>query len=144
VTRAERLQRTADAWNAAHPVGTVVRYWTGEREGKPTGESPTRAPAAVMSGHVSVWIVGCAGGVNLSHVEVSTADAETQYVAALAALSVARANRHAHELGRGEAMREAARLYDEETVRLARIVDAKQEVAMLAAERLKATQGGGT
>ncbi len=134
--------RAADAWNAAHPVGTVVRYWNGPREGAPTGEAPTRAPAAVMSGHVSVWIVGCVGSVSLSHVEVSTADAETQYVAALAALSVARTNRHAHKLGRGEAMREAARLYDEETARLARIVDAKQEVAMLAAERLKATQGG--
>lgn len=136
--------RKVAAWNAAHPVGTIVRYWTGLREGAPTGEGPTRAAAAVLSGHASVWIVGCCGSVNLSHVEVSTDGAETQYVTALAALSVARAKRDVHKHGRAAAMREAAKKYDEETARLARIVDTKQELAMLAQARLLATQGGET
>ncbi len=56
-------------WNAAHPVGTPVRYWTGLREG-PGVESRTRAAAVKMSDHASVWVEGLAGSINLSHVEV--------------------------------------------------------------------------
>lgn len=41
-------------------------------------------------------------------------------------------------------MREVAKKYDEETARLARIVDTKQELAMLAQAHLLATQGGET
>ena len=67
--RAAKLQREADKWNAKHPLGTVVRYWTGLREGEPTGTGPTRHEAVVMSDHVSVWITGCVGSVNVSHVE---------------------------------------------------------------------------
>jgi len=63
-------QEVADVWNEAHPVGTVVRYWRGLREGEPSGTGPTRHPAQVMSGHVSVWILGCVGSISLSHVEV--------------------------------------------------------------------------
>jgi len=63
-------QELADVWNAAHPVGTVVRYWRGLHEGEPSGVGPTRHPAQVMSGHVSVWIAGCVGSISLSHVEV--------------------------------------------------------------------------
>jgi hypothetical protein len=64
-------QEAADIWNAAHPVGTVVRYWRGLRQGEPTATAPTRHPAQVMSDHVSVWIVGCVGSISLSHVEVA-------------------------------------------------------------------------
>lgn len=71
-TRAEqrtaRAQRDADRFNKKYPVGTEVRYWTGLREGE--GKvSKTRARAAVMSDHASVWIEGVAGSVSLSHVE---------------------------------------------------------------------------
>ncbi|UJR81440.1 hypothetical protein [Sandaracinus amylolyticus] len=61
---------TSIEWtDAAHPVGTRVRFWTGLREG-PGRVSTTRAPAACMSDHASVWITGVAGSVALSHVEV--------------------------------------------------------------------------
>lgn len=63
-------QEVADVWNAAHPVGTIVRYWRGLREGEPSGTAPTRHPAQVMSDHVSVWITGCVGSIAISHVEV--------------------------------------------------------------------------
>ena len=73
-TRAEKAaakaQGIADAWNAAHPVGTQVRYWRGLKEGEPSGTGATRHAAQVMSGHVSVWIEGCSGSVALTHVEV--------------------------------------------------------------------------
>jgi len=63
-----RAEREARAWNAAHPVGTPVRYWTGAREGEgKRGE--TRGPAVVMSDHASVWVTGLVGSVALSHVE---------------------------------------------------------------------------
>lgn len=59
----------ADAWNAAHPVGTPVRYWPGCREGDGK-TSVTRTKAQPMSGsHASVWVVGEASCISLSHVE---------------------------------------------------------------------------
>ena len=70
LTRAEVAQQEADAFNLANPVGTMVRYWTWTKEGEPTGTGPVRWPAQVLCGHASVWIKGCVGAVNLSHVEV--------------------------------------------------------------------------
>lgn len=64
-------QDQADAWNAQHPIGTLVRYWRWLREGEPSGTGKTRAAAAVVSGHVSVWIENCTGCINISHVEVA-------------------------------------------------------------------------
>jgi hypothetical protein len=64
-------QQAADAWNAQHPIGTVVRYWRGLREGPPSGSGKTRAAAAVISGHVSVWIENCTGCISISHVEAA-------------------------------------------------------------------------
>lgn len=65
-----RLQRTVDAWNAAHPIGTLVRYWTGVREGEGrTGR--TRSAAELLGGHTPVvWVTGPVGCVALGHVEV--------------------------------------------------------------------------
>ena len=60
------------AFNAAHPVGTTVRYWRGVREGEPSGTGKTRSEAQVLSGHTAViWIEGCSGCIALSHVEVA-------------------------------------------------------------------------
>ena len=68
--RAAKLQREADAWNKKHPVGTVVRYWRGMREGEPSGAGRVRHAATVLSGHTVVaWIEGCVGCVCVSHVE---------------------------------------------------------------------------
>ena len=51
----------AAEWNAAHPVGTSVRYWFGSREGDPKGEGNTHA-AALAFGDESVVSVYDAGG----------------------------------------------------------------------------------
>lgn len=60
----------AQRWNAANPVGTRVRYWTGLREG-PGAESKTRSEARALSpDHASVWVEGQASCIALSHVEV--------------------------------------------------------------------------
>jgi hypothetical protein len=59
------------AFNKANPVGTVVRYWKGVREGEPSGVGPTTHEASLLGGHTAVaWIQGCSSCVALSHVEV--------------------------------------------------------------------------
>ena len=64
-----RAQRMVDMFNAAHSVGTRVRYWAGPREGDGT-VSTTRSEAEVLGGHTAVvWIVGVRGCVALSHVQ---------------------------------------------------------------------------
>jgi hypothetical protein len=63
-------QAAAD-FNAAHPVGTVVDYWRGVREGAPSGRGATNGRAGVLSGHTAViWIDGCSGAIALTHVRV--------------------------------------------------------------------------
>ena len=56
-------------FNAAYRVGTLCRYWTGEREGE--GKiAATRSEAQMLSGHTAVvWLEGVSGCVALSHVE---------------------------------------------------------------------------
>jgi hypothetical protein len=59
----------ADAWNAAHPVGTAVRYWSGYREGEGR-TSRTRTPAWMLGSDLAVVSVdGHSGGIALTHVE---------------------------------------------------------------------------
>jgi hypothetical protein len=68
----QRLQAEADAWNAAHPVGTQVRYWTGLREGEGViGE--VRHPAQVMADHVSAWVTGHPACIAITHIEAVSA-----------------------------------------------------------------------
>lgn len=60
--KAARLQREAVAWNAAHPVGTPVRYWRRPAirgEDPPTGESVVLQPAVAKHDHVSVAVAEC-------------------------------------------------------------------------------------
>lgn len=60
-----------DAWNLANPVGTLVDYWRGVREGEPSGQGRTRWNATVLGDHTAVaWIDGCSGAVALTHVRV--------------------------------------------------------------------------
>ena len=66
------LQKEVDQFNAATPVGTMVRYWKMDRVGEPSGSGKTRTPAQILSGHTAVvWIEGCSGCVALSHEEVA-------------------------------------------------------------------------
>ena len=60
-----------DAWNRAHPVGTLVAYWPGAREGEPR-QGKLRSPATRLwaGGTPVVWVEGHAGCLALSHVEV--------------------------------------------------------------------------
>lgn len=67
------VARTAAFWNAAHPVGTLVRYFPvyPPIEGVPPVETRTRSEAWVLGdGSVVVLVEGKSGGVLLSHIEV--------------------------------------------------------------------------
>lgn len=71
--KAARLQREAAAWNAAHPVGTPVRYWRRPAirgEDPPTGESVVLQPAVAVPAqhHVSV-ILAERGATSILNVE---------------------------------------------------------------------------
>ena len=65
-----RLQTQVTKRDAEHPVGTLVRYWRGVREGEPSGVGKVRWPAELLGGHTPVvWIEDCTGCVALTHVE---------------------------------------------------------------------------
>lgn len=64
---------TAWSWNAAHPVGTRVRYWPiyPPIESVPPVDTVTRSEAwALGDGSAVVCVDGMAGGVHLTHIEV--------------------------------------------------------------------------
>lgn len=65
--------RKVAAFNAAHPVGARVRYWTAQRGGEPSGEGVTLAPAELWSGSYGAVRVRRADGrsdvIALTHVE---------------------------------------------------------------------------
>jgi hypothetical protein len=64
---------TAESWNAAYPVGTAVRYWPiwPPLDGFPPEDTTTRSAAWTLKDwSVVVLVVGIAGGVSLSHIEV--------------------------------------------------------------------------
>ena len=72
--KAARLQREAAAWNAAHPVGTPVRYWRRPAirgEDAPTGESVVLQPAVAKHDHVSVAVGECVA-LSIINVEALT------------------------------------------------------------------------
>jgi hypothetical protein len=69
-------QETADAFTAAHPIGTPVLFWPGERRG-PGRRSAIRTPAWVLGhGAVVVSVDGYSGGINLTHVQVTEEGAD--------------------------------------------------------------------
>lgn len=66
---------TAEQWNAAHPVGTPVRYWPiwPPIESVPAVDTRTRSEAwALGDGTAVVMVEGRSGGVALSHIEITT------------------------------------------------------------------------
>lgn len=70
--RVAEAQRRVDEFNAAHLVGTPVRYWPWTREGEGI-ESRTRSPAQRIGGSdgtsASVWVDGRPDCIALTHVE---------------------------------------------------------------------------
>jgi hypothetical protein len=86
---AKSARISADEWNAKHPIGTRVRYWslrpTVSGDAPPI-ETKTRSTAwALGSGDAVVSVDGVAGGVALTHVDVldepapPVAEAEGRY-----------------------------------------------------------------
>ena len=71
-TKQEIAEREADAFNRLVPVGTMVRYWSGVREGEPTGTGRIYHPATVVCDHASAWIEGARSCHSITHVEVVT------------------------------------------------------------------------
>lgn len=62
-----QLQKACDAWNAKHPVGTLVSYEEIKGEGE-THRGASATEAQVMSGHSAViWLEGKRGCVCLEH-----------------------------------------------------------------------------
>ena len=62
------MQAACDTFNAEHPVGSEVMFWTG-LIGENGQIGTVRAPAEILSGHTPVaWIDGARGCVALSHV----------------------------------------------------------------------------
>ena len=60
---------TADAWNAAYPVGTPVYAWPGALTDQPL-RTRTRTPAWNLgSGHPVASVDGYAGGIALTHLQ---------------------------------------------------------------------------
>lgn len=66
--RQAAAERAVAEWNAKHPVGTLVKYWPGVRQGEGK-QGRTRSEASILCGEPCVWIEGARGGVSLSHVE---------------------------------------------------------------------------
>lgn len=77
VKRARNL-KVVDEFNAAHPVGTRVRYWRGVREGEgAVGQTPCEA--WLLGGHSPVVrITGTSGAIALTHVQPLDHDAEVR------------------------------------------------------------------
>ena len=68
-TPMEIAQREADAFNARHPVGTLLNYWSWTREGEPTGTAPINHVATVVCGSAVIWMQGVSSCHSITHVE---------------------------------------------------------------------------
>ncbi len=68
-TRAQMAARKAEAFNRRYPLGTLLRFWRGVREGEPSGVGELYNPATVVSEQVVAWIKGTTGCIAISHVE---------------------------------------------------------------------------
>lgn len=69
-------QDTVDRFNARHPIGTPVRYWTMLREGA-GAKGVTRSVAQVLSGHTPViWVTGQPACIALTHIQAEPEKAD--------------------------------------------------------------------
>lgn len=65
---AQLLDRAISTWNANHPPGTLVQYWSWTRdEAARIGRTDSRAWA--VCGSACVKVEGHPGGISLTHVE---------------------------------------------------------------------------
>lgn len=74
MTRRQSEGLSAAEWNAAHPVGTAVRYWPilPPVDFAPPVDTVTRSEAWELGdGTPVVLLAGKSGGVSLSHLEVA-------------------------------------------------------------------------
>jgi hypothetical protein len=67
--RLELARLATEAFNAAVPLETKVRYWPGIKEGE-GHVGMTRSLAVVQCSHPSVWVTGHSGSMSLTHIEV--------------------------------------------------------------------------
>lgn len=68
-TRGPSADARAMDFNERYPVGQLVNYWRGVREG-PGKRSVTVTPASVLGGGTAVvWVKGEIGCIALSHIE---------------------------------------------------------------------------
>lgn len=56
-------------FNELFPIGTMVRYWRGARQGQPSGKGRINSAASILGEEAVAWIEGCRGAIALSHVE---------------------------------------------------------------------------
>lgn len=68
----KRGERIVEEWNEKYPVGTIVRYWRGSREGFPNWIGRTSSSASLYSdsGLPVIHVEGSYHPLQLSHVEV--------------------------------------------------------------------------
>jgi hypothetical protein len=69
-----RLQRQCDKWNADHPVGTSVNYWSGIMDESITPRTgKTSTVAQVLGGHTAGVYVEPGGFIRIDHVKAVVA-----------------------------------------------------------------------
>tara|TARA_R110002095_G_scaffold4257_1_gene11515 strand:- start:5556 stop:5810 length:255 start_codon:yes stop_codon:yes gene_type:complete len=70
VNQAEKQRRVCARFNYLYPVGTLVKYWAGFKEGEPTGTAKTTSEAFMRSGrNAAIRLDGQGGYILLSHIE---------------------------------------------------------------------------
>lgn len=63
-------KQVCDEFNSSYPRGTLVEYWSGEREGHPTGITTTRSNAWPLCSKPSILLVDVLGDFPLTHINV--------------------------------------------------------------------------
>lgn len=66
----KRDERIVEEWNEKYPVGTIVRYWRGEKDGFPSGRAMTESKAFFSAGVPVIYLAYQMHPLQLSHVEV--------------------------------------------------------------------------
>lgn len=72
-----QMERACANFNASHPVGSTVLFWTGLFEG-PGTEGVIQYSAGIMGGHTVVVYIKGKGGVALTHVRDMPVKEEVQ------------------------------------------------------------------
>ena len=65
-----QMQKAVAQFNHATPIGAIVQYWPGAKEGRRLEGTVTDPGAYILGGHTAVVQIEGAGCVALSHIEV--------------------------------------------------------------------------